>query len=243
MFRSIVVAAALVVAAPAVAITVPSTPFSASAIGNSFTVNYGAGFLGGTPQAGLTAKSIFRLSALGGSNGNGAWTDWTFTIDYLGNTSGGPVQRSRLSGFGFNVAPNIVGKSSTGMFDITGAGQISNGVNVEVCFRDAGGGNGCSGGANGGLWGGSLVTNQSIPNGNNPVNTFTLRFGAAQSTIILDNFVVRYQAIDIANGQQGGSGIGVFGAAPVPEPASWAMMIAGFGLVGAAARRRKLQVA
>ncbi|WP_416907059.1 MAG: PEPxxWA-CTERM sorting domain-containing protein [Polymorphobacter sp.] len=29
--------------------------------------------------------------------------------------------------------------------------------------------------------------------------------------------------------------------APVPEPASWAMLIAGFGLVGAAARRRRRQ--
>ena len=29
----------------------------------------------------------------------------------------------------------------------------------------------------------------------------------------------------------------------VPEPASWAMLIAGFGLVGVAARRRKIAVA
>lgn len=29
-------------------------------------------------------------------------------------------------------------------------------------------------------------------------------------------------------------------AAVVPEPANWAMLIAGFGLVGAAARRRRL---
>jgi hypothetical protein len=32
-------------------------------------------------------------------------------------------------------------------------------------------------------------------------------------------------------------------AAPVPEPATWAMMIAGFGLVGAAMRRRPARVA
>jgi hypothetical protein len=30
---------------------------------------------------------------------------------------------------------------------------------------------------------------------------------------------------------------------PIPEPASWAMMIAGFGLAGAAARRRRLSLA
>lgn len=34
----------------------------------------------------------------------------------------------------------------------------------------------------------------------------------------------------------------VAGAGGVPEPATWAMMIAGFGLVGAAMRRRKAQV-
>lgn len=40
-------------------------------------------------------------------------------------------------------------------------------------------------------------------------------------------------------GQQGGSYSGNLGlGAAVPEPASWAMMIAGFGLVGAAMRRR-----
>jgi hypothetical protein len=32
-------------------------------------------------------------------------------------------------------------------------------------------------------------------------------------------------------------------AAGVPEPASWAMLIAGFGLVGAAMRRRALAIA
>jgi hypothetical protein len=31
--------------------------------------------------------------------------------------------------------------------------------------------------------------------------------------------------------------------AGIPEPASWAMLIAGFGLVGAASRRRNMTVA
>lgn len=44
-----------------------------------------------------------------------------------------------------------------------------------------------------------------------------------------------------------GRGNGSYGAqavfAPVPEPASWAMMIGGFGFVGAAMRRRSTRVA
>ncbi|WP_010543554.1 FxDxF family PEP-CTERM protein [Sphingomonas elodea] len=44
-----------------------------------------------------------------------------------------------------------------------------------------------------------------------------------------------------------GRGNGSYGAqavfAPVPEPASWAMMIGGFGFVGAAMRRRNVRVA
>lgn len=39
-------------------------------------------------------------------------------------------------------------------------------------------------------------------------------------------------------GTKGGSYSGTLNFAPVPEPATWAMMIGGFGLVGGAMRRR-----
>ena len=52
-----------------------------------------------------------------------------------------------------------------------------------------------------------------------------------------------------AGGNPAGSGfarfgtfIGIIGVAGVPEPANWAMMIAGFGLVGGAIRRRRVTV-
>lgn len=47
---------------------------------------------------------------------------------------------------------------------------------------------------------------------------------------------------DLATGFAAYREIDVFGAAAVPEPASWALMIAGFGMVGAAARRRRMVV-
>jgi hypothetical protein len=44
-------------------------------------------------------------------------------------------------------------------------------------------------------------------------------------------------------GGDGGQAIFAYNSGAVPEPASWAMMIAGFGLVGAAMRRRALAAA
>jgi len=41
-------------------------------------------------------------------------------------------------------------------------------------------------------------------------------------------------------GTKGGAYSGTINYAPVPEPANWALMMAGFGLVGAAMRRRNL---
>ena len=234
-------AAALVAVPAAAAVTVPSTPASFAALNDSVSLNFGDGYANDVQQPGLEAAATFRLSSRAGGNGTTNWTDWTFTIDNLANTSGGSVTASRLVSFGFNVDPNISGASASGMFDLRSIGTgISNGINVEVCFRDTGGN--CAGGG-----GGGLSLGQAIPNGTFPNNTFTLLFQQAQSAIQLDRFVVRYQGINTVNGLNGGSGVGIVGDGPidpngvVPEPSSWAMLIAGFGLVGAVARRRKQQ--
>jgi hypothetical protein len=232
-------AAALVAAPAAAAVSVPSTPASFAALNDSVSLNFGDGYANDVQQPGLEGAATFRLSSRNGGNGTTNWTGWTFTIDNLANTSGGSVTASRLASFGFDVNPNVSGASATGMFDLsTRNSNISNGISVEVCFRDAGGN--CNGGGNGGL-----TIGQAIPNGAFPNNTFTLLFAQAQSAIQLDRFVVRYQSINTVGGLNGGSGVGIVGDGPldplggVPEPASWAMLIAGFGLVGATMRRRK----
>lgn len=66
-------------------------------------------------------------------------------------------------------------------------------------------------------------------------DSVTLRWGPDLFNTGLDNIRFEWRAID--NGGGGGGGAGV-----IPEPATWAMMIAGFGLVGAVARRRRTAV-
>jgi hypothetical protein len=51
-----------------------------------------------------------------------------------------------------------------------------------------------------------------------------------------------FKIVAFSDGQQIGEGFTTYSAAQVPEPASWALLIAGFGLVGAMARRRRITI-
>lgn len=73
--------------------------------------------------------------------------------------------------------------------------------------------------------------------GEDGAGTLTLNFTLAQSAIDFSNLYVRYQSI-AAPGLTSDSAVGVPVTA-VPEPGTWALMIAGFGLMGAALRSRK----
>lgn len=80
----------------------------------------------------------------------------------------------------------------------------------------------------------------------NPSTTFSSftadRITFQGNTLFL-NFVNLYQfnpqflLLDISTGPIGGGGVD-----PIPEPASWALLIAGFGLTGAAMRRRRAAI-
>ncbi|WP_310476468.1 cistern family PEP-CTERM protein, partial [Sandarakinorhabdus sp.] len=164
---ALAIVTALVAVPAAAAVTVPSTPAMFAALNQSVSLNFGDGYLSGVQQPGLEAAATFRLSDLSGGNGTSNWDRWTFTIDNLANTSGGSVTASRLSAFAFDVSPNVSSATATGMFDLSSRNSnISNGISVEVCFRDAGGQ--CNGGGNGGLQQG-----EAIPNGEFQTNTFT----------------------------------------------------------------------
>jgi hypothetical protein len=194
----------------------------------SFTLNYN-GYSGNNAPAiaGLTSSIQFNFLNRTGNTFNFSYT--------LTNTSGAPIDASRVSIFGFNTDPNITG-ATTGVgdqFNITASGPQPNGLaNLELCFKDLGPGNNCTGGASGG-----------VTLGNSASGTFGLNFAALNNQITLSGFSVRYQSIDSRLLQiQGGSASGVPIPPPppmVPEPATWAMMLAGFGFIGGALRRRK----
>ena len=71
----------------------------------------------------------------------------------------------------------------------------------------------------------------------NPVPSITTSFTANSITILFGTRSDSTPIFDFST--TGGQAVFAYNSAVVPEPASWAMLIAGFGLVGAAARRRR----
>jgi hypothetical protein len=247
---SILAAAALFSAAPAAATITLTT----ASVGSDFAVDFG-GQISGRAQPGLSAAALFRLDSVS--------TDgrlWGFSVD-LANTSTAPISAARITGFGmglqgFSAAGNAVAISGASAGPAAGSstgpvfGQVlrrqnlGSNVNVpelggiaDVCFM-AGSGttNNCSGGGNGGLGLGGSAS-----------QSFTLRFADRVGALDLFDFFVRYQSIAGGTGGTSGVGEGSFPVDPggevVPEPSSWAMLIAGFGLMGAVQRRRRVVAA
>lgn len=230
MFKVLITAAALVAASPALAVAQVSTPISltAASINTSVTTSYN-GFVDEGLVAGLTASTIFTLRSISGDK-----KAWSFDLT-LANTSSGAITASRVSIFGFDVSPELSGATGAGIFSVVGrnANVPQIGPLLDICFRAGGGGSGCASGGGGGVEIGETYATGS----------FVLRFVQATEALLLDNFFVRYQSI--AGTDRGTSGVGVDdlqsdgNGSVVPEPATWAMLVIGFGAVGAVRRRRR----
>ncbi|HEX5379537.1 MAG TPA: cistern family PEP-CTERM protein [Phenylobacterium sp.] len=172
--------------------------------------------------AGLNAEITYTLSSV--TNGGKTW-NFAYQVE---NISSAPVTASRISGFGFNVDPNVSGSSATGTYTHTASGNVPMLGSREVCIT----GNNCAGGASGG-----------VTFGNTGSGTFRLNFGSSKSSLALSDLYVRYQSVN-APGVTGGSAVGVPTILPpggVPEPATWAMMLTGFFAVGATLRSARRQ--
>lgn len=227
-------AAALLASTPAAAAV--SLTFDATGAPESYDVIYD-GFTGdpsGT-LSGLSALITFTFDST--SNGGQSWT-FDYTVN---NTSSSPVNESRISIFGFDVSalldksPFSDAASATGEFGAgIGDGNMANATNdVDICFRAGGGGTQCTGGggANDG------VTMLSGP----ASGSFTLNFTSAVTEVTFSNLLIRYQSLDTDQSRATsatGQAVGI-----VPEPGTWALMILGFGAVGATIRRRRAALA
>jgi hypothetical protein len=198
---------------------------------DSYTLNFD-GFVGDPTNVipGLTSQLMLTLTGGVGTN--------TLSFSYLlTNTSsvGGP--NSRVSGFAFDSNPNV--DPATGLGTPTGDfGNINLGGNypnaiggVEVCLTGSAGAS-CAGGASGGATLGDPAS-----------GTFSLIFGSNTSAVTLDDFYVRYQSLtglgDITSATGKESLEITTHTGGVPEPATWATLLIGFGGVGATLRTRK----
>lgn len=183
----------------------------------SWTTNFAA--TAGSGLVGTTGTIVFNfLSA------NAAGTLWNFSYS-VDNTSVAPSAMSELSSFGFNTSatPSAVSTAS-GLFSAgISIGNFNGLGSRSICLYA---GPNCNGGASNGV-----EVNDAPASG-----TFSIGFGTGTRALTLDGFVARWQSTG-ANGRGSASGPGsVTGA--VPESATWAMMILGFGVVGWSLRRR-----
>jgi hypothetical protein len=184
---------------------------------------------GGTkvPLAGLSATMDLTLLSKSA-------TQFVFTYS-LTNTTANTVALAgtRIPGIGFDVSPDLLlAPSSTGIFDNAQLGGFTASFISETCFWVGGGS--CPQGAGG----------NGIDIGQTAGGSLTLNFAAAPASVTLTNFLDRYQSIGPNDGSAVGQGTegpirnpGPFGS-PVPEPATWAMMMLGFAFIGGAMRRR-----
>ena len=189
------------------------------AVGTQYVVDF-TGQANGSAAPDLS--SVLTLTFNGTSNGGATYN---FGYNLVNDSS----VTARLRSFGFDITDaTLASASSTGTYGTVGYNDtFPEGLGtLDVCFRAAGGSN-CTGGPNG-LWSGSGAS-----------GAIALNFAGPLGSIALDNFATRYQSISPAvNGATSGVGIGTPGA--VPEPATWALMILGFGAVGMAMRRRNM---
>lgn len=196
-----------------------------SAVGTSIAVDYAGSVLGfPTNDIGALANFVYT-----GASSDGRTYNFSYSL-----TNDSAVT-SRIRSFGFDVlgATTVTALSSTGIYSAPIQNPLSGLLGTDLCFTVASLG-GCTTGA-GGLTAGQVGT-----------GAFALTFATAMAAVQLSDFTVNFQSV---GGVFAGTGVGteVATAPPsvpvtvpaVPESETWAMMIAGFGLVGWLLRHRR----
>jgi len=204
----------LKIALATAAISLTASPaFAQSATVNGATLSTGGSttiHFGG--PAGSTASADLFLQLTNASTAAGTY-DFSYTFT---NTN---PSVSNLVNFGFTTAPTLLNITGTGMNFYLNPNNFPGGFTVNACAGPSG--NNTCDAANG---------QADLFSG-----TFELTFAGGTSSITLANFVDRYASLTQLNGISG-EGTPVGG---VPEPATWAMMLLGFGGIGMAMRRSR----
>lgn len=204
----------LALATAALGLAVAATPASAAVTVNTdgtVGLDHNAGTNAFTVDFGGPAGTAASLLlTLTGGVGN------AYTFTYAISNTGSPAN---LVGFAFDTDPTLGSVTAVSGPLAFGANSNFPGIGtVDACFYS---GNNC-GAANG---------QATSFNGG-----FTLNFNSGPVT--LSNFVDRYASIANLDNQSG-EGRGTVFHPAVPEPATWAMMLVGFGGIGMTMRRRR----
>jgi hypothetical protein len=229
--------------APAAAtVTVPANPITFTLpVAGGPVQRFGIGlngFVGGVAQPALGTDIFLTLNRVS----DGFW-DFTATINNVSNAS--MLTSARISAFGFSTARSPTNLAFAQLRQLTSGSSVfavpvltnaPGGLDIpelspdpQICFKAGGAPNNCA-----------VVGDGGVGMGRTHTMSFFVAFSSALTQLTLHNFVVRYHSVSGtgAGGAVFNDASGVGYAEVVPEPASWAMLIAGFGLVGAAMRRR-----
>ena len=216
-------------AGPLFAFSVAASSASASAatlfdeVGDSETIKFN-GFApeDGIPVSGLTSELVLTLNEISGL---------VMRFSYvLTNTSTNAHPDSRVSSFAFSSDPDVVGASATGGYTrVETNGTLPGNTAFEVCFTNQSGNSpsNCNSGPGGT---GALI-------GSPASGTLELTFGSNATSVVLSDFLVRYQSTE-ADGEGSQIGTGTV-MTPIPEPATWLMMILGVFGIGYVMRKRQ----
>jgi hypothetical protein len=253
----LIAACAAAVPASAVVVVDPSAKTlldtSAGTAAGSFTVRY-FGYFDGVQQLGLVSDVTFTLNSV-----QNLGRRWNFTAS-ISNRTLSTFSASTINLLGFatddDLATSGLQFATLNSASVSGGGvftstQVSNtGFTVpnlsstqQFCLKTGGLNGECETSGAAGVSKGSTVS-----------QSFALNFATSESFVSLQNFVMSFRGVtgtaigsggpvSVENADVTGFGTIAAAAGPIPEPSSWAMLIAGFGLIGAAMRRRRHAVA
>jgi hypothetical protein len=160
----------------------------------------------------------------------------SFVFGYtIANDTAGSFDRGTLTTFGFDIAQDLRSANAAGSFTRTGKGQVPGFGPTDLCVMAAGPAGVCNGKFNSGVKLGAA----------DGTGTLTLWLAAPSDSIDLSHGFVRWASVrsrPAGVNLDDGVSTGFVLPEPAPEPASWALMLAGFGLVGMGLRGARATV-